>query len=198
MDPLYLRKATSQEHERVEGTLPLMTENLDRATYVSVLKSFYGFVKGWENWAAHRVPEAIRPELEQRRRSLMLERDLAFFQEPLPEDFYCPGLPAESPALLGSMYVLEGSTLGGQFIAAHVEKVLHLNRGEGDAFFVGYGEQTGPMWKRFKSVLADIPEADAETAVAAAKKTFLDFGSWMRKSAPQFAHSGAPGQVVHD
>ena len=49
----------------------------------------------------------------------------------------------DDATLLGAMYVMEGSTLGGQLIARHVELVLGLTAGQGNAHFRGHNERTG-------------------------------------------------------
>jgi heme oxygenase (biliverdin-IX-beta and delta-forming) len=56
-----------------------------------------------------------------------------------------PTVPEMTSAadLLGAMYVMEGSTLGGQLIARHVELVLGLTAGQGNAHFRGHNERTG-------------------------------------------------------
>ncbi len=73
---------------------------------------------------------------------------------------------------LGSMYVLEGSTLGGQYIARTVEQNLGLAPGEGDAYFRGYGDQTMVKWAEFRQVLETIPEEHSAIAIDAARVTF--------------------------
>ena len=56
---------------------------------------------------------------------------------------------------LGRMYVMEGSTLGGQYIARHVEETLGLSSGEGNSYFRGYGEATGERWREFPGCAAN-------------------------------------------
>jgi heme oxygenase (biliverdin-IX-beta and delta-forming) len=73
------------------------------------------------------------------------------------------------------MYVMEGSTLGGQYIARHVEKTLHFTPGQGNAYFRGYSERTGELWREFKSLLTALPETDSDTVIASAKATFAVF-----------------------
>ena len=131
-----------------------MHDALDREEYVRCLRRLYGIVTAWEQRAAQRAPEWLQPALAARSRTQLLVRDLAWFGTAIPGDDF-PQLPAmnDLPQLLGSMYVLEGSTLGGQLIARHVEKTLHLTGGNGNAFFRGHGERTGPLWKEFCEML---------------------------------------------
>jgi len=114
----------------------------------------------------------------------MLKRDLEFMGiTTLPQA--TPTLPDMSSVekLLGTMYVMEGSTLGGQLIARHVEKSLALVPGVGDAYFRGHGERTGAMWKEFSALLATrISDDQTGQVIDSAKKMFQVFGSWMQPS----------------
>ncbi|MGI4830067.1 MAG: biliverdin-producing heme oxygenase [Janthinobacterium lividum] len=83
----------------------------------------------------------------------------------------------QDAAFLGAFYVLEGSTLGGRFIAQHVETTLGISPGQGDAYFRGHGEHTGAMWREVTEAIARLPEQDAEITIAAAKRTFQAFGA---------------------
>jgi heme oxygenase len=87
---------------------------------------------------------------------------------------------------LGATYVMEGSRLGGQLIARHVEGQLALEPGQGDAYFLGFGEETGAKWKELIGMLeARVPEGEEERAIGAAKAMFALFGNWMRGGAEQ-------------
>ena len=82
------------------------------------------------------------------------------------------------PAALGSMYVFEGATLGGQFITRHLAGRFGLPAaGE---YFNSYGDDVGRMWKAFRGVLLEhsSPEADP-VIIGAAVDTFERFGRWL-------------------
>jgi heme oxygenase len=181
-----LRRETASDHEAVEGSIPLMAEDLDTDRYVAVLKQLYGIVVAWEELLADISPDWLQEIRIPRRRQGMLRDDLAYFGiEAAPQP--TPTLPPirSLTELLGAMYVMEGSTLGGQLIARHVERVLHLEPGIGDAYFRSHGDKTGTMWKEFCEVLRRrIPDAEARDAVFSAKKMFQAFGTWMRGCRP--------------
>lgn len=93
-----------------------------------------------------------------------------------------PTLPEMSnlSSLFGMMYVMEGSRLGGQFIACHVETVLHLADGAGYSYFRGNGNQTWPMWKEFCEMLKlRVPDNQTEAVVVSAKAMFATYAIWM-------------------
>jgi heme oxygenase len=80
----------------------------------------------------------------------------------------------------GSMYVMEGSTLGGRFIAPHVAERLDLAPGRGNAYFEGYGPRTGSMWNAFReTAAASVPESQYDDAVKAAIATFESLHAWL-------------------
>ena len=158
-----------------------MQPDLTEELYRSVLLRFYCFVHGWESWAAINVPQELRPLLLERQRSHLPEADLLYFDERRPSLQYVfsgPRLPGKA-AFLGAMYVIEGSTLGGQYIARHVEHALGLSPGNGDAYFRGYDDKTGGMWREFQNTLEVLNDKEADAVTDAAKKMFSVFGEWM-------------------
>ena len=186
MDIQRLRQETQTDHQGVEGAVPLMHEGLTTEQYVRVLKQIYGVVAAWEERAAETGPQWLQPALFARRRARLLESDLAWFGV-TERDESRPTLPEmnDLPGLLGAMYVMEGSTLGGQYIARHVATALQLSEGQGNSYFRGSGDQTGSMWKEFCEMLKlRIPDEQTDAVVVSAKAMFRTFGMWMtRKSA---------------
>ncbi|HEY0760400.1 MAG TPA: biliverdin-producing heme oxygenase [Acidisarcina sp.] len=213
MDIQLLREATAADHTSVEDSVPLMGADLTLDTYLSVMRRMYGIVVAWEEYAAARAPSWMQPMLAERSRRQLLEEDLRFFGvQPGrqltggvpagPADVALPGLALPGLALagfetesqlLGAMYVMEGSRLGGLHIARHVESVLGLTPGRGDSYFRGRAEGTGAMWKEFLDVLRTrVPEAQADQAIFAARAMFRAFGEWMRGTDPPLPAAAHP------
>jgi heme oxygenase len=72
---------------------------------------------------------------------------------------------------LGAMYVIEGSTLGGNVIA----KQLSKTEGFDDVtfnFFGCYRENTGFMWKNFKVLDNEVSEKNYDEVLSGAKKLY--------------------------
>jgi heme oxygenase (biliverdin-IX-beta and delta-forming) len=188
MDPLKLREATADLHAQTEEGVPLMKPDLTLAEYVSVLRRFYRAVAAWESWAEKHVPERWRPMFEQRRRSRLLLEDFRALgvtsDNNSPDEVPFPLLENDA-SFLGAMYVVEGSTLGGQYIARHVEEVLHFAPGVGNAYFRGYGDSTGAMWKEFRAVVAAMDDRESGDVIEGARKMFR-----------MFAHCLQEGQTV--
>lgn len=186
MDMQKLKRETEASHRAIEGTSSLMSQDLDEAEYIRCLHNMYGVVAAWEERSVQFAPAWLQATLASRERKGFLERDLARFGV-LELDISRPTLPdlKQLPDLLGAMYVMEGSTLGGQLIARHVETVLHLSEGRGYSYFLGHGDQTGPMWKEFCELLKlRVLDDETDTVIDGANAMFDTVGQWMqRKSA---------------
>ncbi len=76
--------------------------------------------------------------------------------------------------LLGVLYVLEGSTLGGQILRTHVSDMYELVNDRGAAYYTAYGDQTGRYWKQFRSQMNEliIDPDEKDRVVEAAISTF--------------------------
>ena len=182
MDISRLRHETAGDHEVVEGLMPLMQQELGANEYIACLGRMYGVVAAWEEQAYREAPGWLRENLAERKRLGLLDSDLAYFGHAPSEARATVPAIEDVPSLLGAMYVMEGSTLGGQQIARHVERCMGLTTGFGNAYFVGYGDQTGRRWKEFCLMLeTKVPESDAGAVVRGAKAMFAAFGVWMSR-----------------
>lgn len=122
---------------------------------------------------------------EDRRRVPDLDRDLAAFGVSVEDVSVLPATAefisrvkdlatSESMALLGPLYVLEGSTNGGKFLARVLERSLQIENRAGLSYMDPYGDRQPEMWATFKR-LADQVELtpDQRSAVTeAACETF--------------------------
>ena len=202
MDVDRLRTETRAEHEAVEALVPLMQPDLTREQYIQTLRRMYTVVHGWESWAAAHAPEPYGALVVERRRSHLIAADLeslgvalasvetddiSEIEARLTKHFLRFDVDhlSSAPDFLGAMYVMEGSTLGGQYIARYVEEKLAMSQGRGNAYFRGYAERTGSMWQSFKQQLAAVPEADADRVIAAAKFMFGAFGAAMAQDSEE-------------
>lgn len=170
-----LRLETRVHHERMEE-LNELPEN--RADYVALLASFYGFIAPWEA-AVARVLPADDPVREGRAKTPWLEEDLEFFgcdavrRAALPRAEALPSV-ASRAHILGAAYVLEGSTLGGQFIAQHVERTLGLGDGQGCRFYRSYGRDVRRRWDEFRGELLRVSSPEVDPIVLHAARTTFD------------------------
>ena len=179
-----LRTETRHEHDAIVGVLDIMAPDLGLAVYRHQLARFYGFYQPLEAALASLVDwSQLKLDFDGRRKSHLLAADLdqlgidAVGTLPM-----CSVLPPVTSvaAGFGSLYVLEGATLGGQLISRHVKQTLGLDVLDGARFFNCYGERTGMMWKTFRSALVAfaVTPAAQDEVVASASATFKTLRYW--------------------
>jgi heme oxygenase len=179
-----LRKETRPFHDEVEQNsfnLALTSGTPTITDTAQFLAKMYGFVQPYEaQLRAHATAFGPEWQLNQRYRAPLILEDLSRLgyagTPPL-----CPALPPLNTRaqLLGAMYVLEGSTLGGQVIARQLDKAGIAAH----AFFTGRAERTGPLWKVFCQLLSSdtaVNEAPA-AVVASAILTFQSLSAWLNQ-----------------
>jgi heme oxygenase len=183
-----LKATTAATHQAVEDLTRLGDPSMRRPRYQWLVERFYGFLAVWDPAAASLVPADHQAFFEERRKIAKLESDLAVLGLSTEEIERLPragdeARPRTFAAVLGGMYVFEGSTLGGQYIARNVEKNLGLSEGRGYAFFRSYGDDVGRMWKAFKETVDKIaPTEMHDEIVAAAEGTFRAFYEWLKRT----------------
>lgn len=145
----------------------------ERSRYAAVLQVFDAFLAAWEPAAAAALPLRWQGWLQQRSRRPFLQQDLRALGIPRAgASGPVPTLP-NAAAAWGSVYVLEGSALGGQLITRNLAEA-GLRPDAGAAYFHGWGEATGSMWHDFRELLAAQLAEPAALAAAcdAACRTF--------------------------
>jgi heme oxygenase len=180
-----LKIETREHHLRVERDLGVMDRELDLEAYGAVLSRLFAFHCSWEP----RVAALLDDEtfFGPRRKLHLIERDLEVLGVGKPPAAAASALPAlcDHADAMGSLYVLEGATLGGQIVAEHVERRLGLVRGEGSAYFRSYGKRVAERWRAFQSLLLAISSPATDDAiVAAAVATFARLHAWLCEPVP--------------
>lgn len=181
-----LKRGTRVEHERIERAVPLLTDELDRATYRRYLEKLLGFYDPLERALAQHPWHHAGIDFEVRRKTELLLCDLralGYDEAALAALARCAALPPlpDLPAALGCLYVLEGSTLGGQILSRHVAHRLGLGPAAGGAFLASYGKAVGPMWRALGERLAAFPcdEDTQDRMVESARATFHTLERWL-------------------
>lgn len=182
-----LRSHTRDLHAAAEQAVNLDARLVSTSTYGQFLTVLYGFYSAAEQRLA-RIPgwSAVGLDLNARQKAFLLLRDLQEIDQlpcPTRAAELCP-LPelADISVGMGWLYVVEGSTLGGQFIDRAVGHRLGLTPDRGRSFFSGYGDQTRPMWHQFCERLTAYHRGHPEAAnriVTGAKDLFLRFKGWL-------------------
>ena len=182
-----LRRRTADAHARLERRLSVF-ERLQAEGPAPLLTRFHGFHAAVEAAAVPLAEDWPELELPRRRKTRALERDLQRAGVAADAIQRLPSMPTAAPsgraALLGMLYVAEGSTLGGRVI--HKECRRRGLDPAGLSFFDVYGADTGLLWRRFCVVLqAHGGSAAARTQAAeAAVATFEGVERWLTGAAP--------------
>ena len=178
-----LRDATAPLHKQLDQQpllVALLGNDLPLADYQQLLGIYYSLYHQLE--AAIKTYLSLQPidfDYQPRYKTPLLLSDLSYWQiqpEPLRCQIMLPDLNSLG-ALLGLLYVLEGSTLGGQFIAQHLQLTYGYTRSTGSDFYSAYGEQTQSHWQSFISYLnsfSDQPDLAAQ-AIDSADLSFACF-----------------------
>jgi heme oxygenase len=175
-----LRAATKPAHQRLEAALNLLDDDLNREDYKKILEKFHGFWSSWQPLIGHLMHDETltRP----RQRLDLLANDLLALGMSQAEIENLPACPM--PALpntataLGSLYVMEGSTLGGRVIEKNLLLRLGITRDSGGSYFHGYGDRTGLMWRDLLDRLDATPITAAAAINLGAIATFACLTSW--------------------
>ena len=168
-----LRAGTAAAHERVDAAFAGFDLS-DRDSYAAFLRAHAEVVLPLE---AALAGDRVTPDWEARKRGELLREDLAFLRDTPGRD---PGLCQDyaekwddgewsDAALAGALYVLEGSRLGGRFLARQVPQTFP--RAYLDA------DQPPEKWRnlldRFDSILYQ--PAELQSALATAHTVFAAF-----------------------
>jgi heme oxygenase len=167
-----LRQATRERHARIDSLIDVGRMR-ERDRYGRILQAFHAFLTPWEYSVARALPAHRHAWLQRRSRRHFLQEDLAALAlTPLDGSPAVPRL-AGNAAAWGSLYVLEGSALGGQVITRALAGA-GLVPGKGGSYFNGWGEDASAMWREFRAELrAELAQpACVDAACAAACATF--------------------------
>lgn len=176
-----LKDQTRKEHQATESVLRLrrlVSSCLTKDDFLDTQTRFFGVyapleedVRNCEIWHSCSLTP---PE-----RGIALAEDLMHLGvhiNEVPRAVLAPG--TSLPEVLGRMYVVEGSRLGGQFIRAALSKQSWYDHSLHGRFFA---DAESDRWQRIKRLLDDLlsDSADREVAVRSAQDTFQAVQQWM-------------------
>ncbi len=179
-----LKARTAHQHQQTEDGVDLMQDDFSLTDYRNLLVKFYAFYKTYETKMRDAMGEnSIDFNYEERLNTPKLLADLenlGLTESEISDIKDFGDLPAldSQEKIFGSLYVIEGSTLGGQYISRHLKEKFGLDETGGIAFFSGYGKETGKMWKAFRKAITDFAETseDHEAIIKSANATFEKIG----------------------
>lgn len=167
-----IRKETAALHSRLDNlelTKRLMSKQVSKEDYSNYIQCFY---------ALHALIEPLLyqeavlhiPDIDKNQRILALQADLELLNVPeLVMEVPVETAFITSKAYLGALYVMEGSRLGGRFIARHLREWLPEN--EVPAFhFLEEAPEVG--WKEILARVSTSEHNQRTEIIASAKYMF--------------------------
>ena len=174
-----LRDGTRDRHETLDQGLALTAADLDPTRYLAYLRALLGWLEPVEQplWRLP-WPAGLRAATRAGK-SALIRADLlaAGDAAPVPQCRDVPMPQAADAYALGVAYVMEGSQLGGRFLAKRLQDAvppLPLR------YLRGYGDDTGPLWKDFLGYLDDSARGQQAQALRGAKDAFDSLTAWLR------------------
>ncbi len=186
-----LKSQTADAHAALEQNLNLFELVRTKDDYRLLLTRFFTLHEPLEQRLADAIDwPALGFDFASRRKAPLVRHDLRTLGttdteiDALPRATALPSLD-NTAAAIGCLYVLEGSTLGGQFISKHFQTSLGIAPETGGRFFHGYGPHTATRWREFGQ-WAEQQNPSAATdfdtrAAAAASATFHSFAQWLNR-----------------
>lgn len=162
-----LRAATAAEHERVDALFSrfdLTGSDGYRRFLLAQAAAFLPLEAALDGAGAAKLVE----DWPRRRRSSLLKADLTDLSVPLPELFSTPRFN-DSASIMGAIYVLEGSRLGGAVLKRELPPAMPRR-------FLDAHQEPG-SWRKLLEIMDSIlyaPE-QIDAAAGAAKKVFAIF-----------------------
>lgn len=195
-----LRQETRAQHvatEAIPFSAAILAGTLPRSAYAGQLAAYLPVHRAVEAAVADRRHAALAHVwTDDMTRTALLESDLdelgatdddARLARGEAEEMaaWIQALAATEPiAILGVVYVLEGSSLGGALLRRHLAQAFGLTDA-GLRYYSPYGVGPKPHWvafsERMNAAVAD--RADADAIVAAAAETFTRIGRILSKLA---------------
>ncbi|HYJ51835.1 MAG TPA: biliverdin-producing heme oxygenase [Allosphingosinicella sp.] len=163
-----LRSGTADAHRRVDAAFSRF-DLTSRAGYTRFLVAqAAGFLPAEAALDAAGA-QLVLPDWPERRRGLLLEADLAELSVTAPEPFLPPLILSGNAPVLGAIYVLEGSRLGGALLKRSVPADFPKR-------FLDARQLAG-SWRKLLASLDDLltRQDDLDAAIQAANEVFARF-----------------------
>ena len=176
-----LREGTRDRHETLDHGLALADGDVDRGNYLAYLRALLGWLEPLEGrlWQLDWPRELRAPERAGKTTWLYEDLQAAGDTAPIVHCVHPPLVAAPDAYALGVAYVVEGSQLGGRFLAKRLQAAVpDLPQ----RYLRGYEEEVGPLWKAFLLYLdSEAGARDREAqALQGARDAFDSLTGWLR------------------
>jgi heme oxygenase len=185
-----LKTLTRPLHDKLESleiSKKLLSHQIDKADYIAYLIAMKAIHKQVESHFDTYFSANNFQHLIPRQRLALIIADLDALgyphhssSEPQAKAWL---IPWSLESLLGALYVLEGSTPGGQMIAKKTNHIVGNDRLVATRYFCGYGENNLAQWQLFTQFLDEFDTKHANTTdkvVLGAIATFLSINQLLK------------------
>lgn len=174
MISVFLKEQTKQQHDDTEAKLQsqkIFDKSYTLDDYKTLLIHNYKLINRYEPQIHDQLKDYPELKLDLRSKIKALKTDLNNLNIKTETEIPAQNLENEAEAF-GALYVMEGSTLGGNVIAKQLKRNPEFENVEFNYFGV-YGENTGPFWQEFKSIIDEkMTEEQYNDCVTGAKKAY--------------------------
>lgn len=172
----YLKQNTAEYHDAAEklfNSERIFNKTFTLEDYKKIIHANYTMLLHAEEQIFKSLSDQFGESLQlnQRKKLPLIEKDVERLNLEHQAVSHALEIKNEHEAL-GMMYVIEGSTLGGNVIAKQLSKTEGFDAVTFN-FFGCYQDNTGSMWKNFKEVLdTEVKEEDYNEVLLGAKKLY--------------------------
>lgn len=176
-----IKEATRYLHCELDSRVIVQSSRNPEESYQAYCACVLGYTISIEEWLlASNYPQDL--DIDRRtQKSDWLRADLKELGLSSVEIMNLTTMAFQSPGdsiahNLGVAYVIEGSMLGGLYLKKTLPPLDNCSR----RFLLGYGKETGRLWREFKVLLDTELNSEAEVAasIEAAQSTFAQITAW--------------------
>lgn len=171
-----IKEETKANHQNVEKVLVNELKKLSSLDdYANLLERLYTFYAPIEDTLQQKIDASVIPDMNMRQHMTNLRKDIEVVRKNAvsTNNTISPVHIENTSYALGVLYVIEGSTLGGQIITQMLDKYLSVSTIKANNYFNSYGSETPKMWSKFKEYISKSnSDIDQELMIQGAKDTF--------------------------
>jgi heme oxygenase len=195
-----LARNTRARHRIAERALNVPLAFSSRENYATLLGRLWSVHDAYEERLAPLNWCSLGVDFASRRRAGWLAEDLMTLGALRPKPIGPLARITTIERALGCLYVLEGSSLGGQILLREALKLPGVSITHGARFLHGHGPQTRAMWSNFLRTLNTYePSGDAAADIErGALEAFGDFSAALRTQTDRSTSRRASGAAMEN
>jgi heme oxygenase len=192
-----LKDNTANAHKQLEKSScfkRLFASDYTTSEYARLLTYFYSFYNAIEPILFNDLSPVDHAHLQHRAKTHLLYQDLTAFNINVDKLPVCDVLPSLTTFAkkMGTLYVLEGSSLGGRVIGEHLKKHFSADAVLPLKFYTSYGADLHLEWQKFALFMGQCfnhqNDQIINEVVDSANATFIALQQWMESQESDLCH----------